>query len=129
MYIYIPEGFSDEGEIARLDKAAFGTKQGARRFYDFSAETLIKTGMKQCTIEPCLFRFNRSKDEECFLLQYYDDSLIAGTKEAIRQLQHKLNKHFKCKFQKPKDFLGMDIEHKALGQITLSMRNYNKHLT
>jgi hypothetical protein len=76
--------------------------------------------MKQRTIEPCLCRFNPSKDEECFLLQYVDDSLIAGTKEAIRQLQHKLNKHFKYKFQKPKDFLGMDIEHKELGQITLS---------
>jgi hypothetical protein len=102
VYIYIPEGFPGEGEIAKLDKAAYGTKQGARRFYDFSAETLIKIGMKKCTIEPCLFRFNPSKDEECFLLQYVDDSLIAGTKEAIRQLQHKLNKHFKCKFQKPK---------------------------
>ncbi len=84
--------------------------------------------MKQCTIEPCLFRFNPSKDEECFLLQYVDDSLIAGTKEAIRQLQHKLNKHFKCKFQKPKDFPGMDIEHKALGEITLSMSTFTEKL-
>ncbi len=64
VYIYISEGFPGEGEIARLDKAAYGTKQGARRFYDFSAETLIKIGMKQCTIEPCLFRFNPSKDED-----------------------------------------------------------------
>jgi hypothetical protein len=129
VYIYIPEGFPGEGEIARLDKAAYGTKQGARRFYDFSAETLIKIGMKQCSIEPCLFQFNPSKGEECFLLQYVDDSLIARTKEAIRQLQHKLNKHlFKCKFQKPKDFLGMDIEHKALGQVTLSMSTFTEKL-
>jgi hypothetical protein len=63
MYIYIPEGFPGEDEITRLDKAAYGTKQGARRFYDFPAETLIKIGMKQCTIEPCLFRSNTSKDE------------------------------------------------------------------
>jgi hypothetical protein len=85
VYIYIPEAFPGEGKIARLDKAAYGTKQGARRFYDFLAETLIKIGMKQCTIEPCLFLFNPSKGEECFLLQNVDDSLIAGTKEAIRQ--------------------------------------------
>jgi hypothetical protein len=69
--------------------------------------------MKQCTIEPCLFRFNPSKDEECFLLQYVDDSLIAGTQEAIRQLQHKLNKQFKCKFQK---------------NITLSMHTFTDKL-
>ncbi len=71
----------------------------------------------------------RATYAECFLLQYVDDSLIAGTKEAIRQLQHKLNKHFKCKFQKPKDFLGMDIEHKALGEITLlSMSTFTEKL-
>jgi hypothetical protein len=35
--------FPGEGEIARLDKTAYGTKQGARRFYDFSAETLIRS--------------------------------------------------------------------------------------
>ncbi len=61
-------------------------------------------------------------------LQYVDDSLIAGTKEAIRQLHHKLNKHFKCKYQKPKDFLGMDIEHKTLGEITLSMNTFTEKL-
>jgi hypothetical protein len=32
IYIIIPEGFPGEGEVARLDKAAYGTKQGARRF-------------------------------------------------------------------------------------------------
>jgi hypothetical protein len=58
----------------------------------------------------------------------FDVSLIAGTKEAIREIQHKLNKHFKCKFQKPKDFLGMDIEHKESGQITLSMGTFTEKL-
>jgi hypothetical protein len=32
VYIIIPEGFPGQGEVARLDKAAYGTKQGARRF-------------------------------------------------------------------------------------------------
>jgi hypothetical protein len=88
VYIYIPDGFPGEGEIARLDKAAYGTKQGARRFYDFSAETLIKIGMKQCTIEPCLFRFNPSKDEECFLLQYERDK--SSDKTVTTQIEQAL---------------------------------------
>jgi hypothetical protein len=37
VYIIIPEGFPGRGEIARLRKAAYGTKQGARRFYDYTA--------------------------------------------------------------------------------------------
>jgi hypothetical protein len=32
VYIYIPPGFPNAGDIARLRKAAYGTKQGARRF-------------------------------------------------------------------------------------------------
>jgi hypothetical protein len=36
VYILIPEGFPAQGEVVRLrSKAAYGTKQGARRFYDY----------------------------------------------------------------------------------------------
>ena len=124
VHIIIPAGFPGQGEVARLDKAAYGTKQGARRFYDHAASTLKEIGMKQCAYEPCLFRYVLRPGEECFLLQYVDDSLIAGTKKAIESLKEKLRTKFKCKFQIPKDFLGMDIEHVKLGEIKLSMRTF-----
>ena len=57
VYIIISEGFEGQGQIARLRKAAYGTKQGARRFYDHTALTLAKIGLKQCPNEPCLFRY------------------------------------------------------------------------
>ena len=108
VYIIIPEGFDGAGQIARLRKAAYGTKQGARRFYDHTALTLAKIGLKQCPNEPCLFRYLYD-NEECYLLQYVDDSLLSGTPKALKHLQKELQKHFKCKFVKPKDFLGLDI--------------------
>jgi hypothetical protein len=37
-----------------------------------------------------------------------DDSLIAGTSRAVSKLQEEMKKHFKCKFIKPKDFLGLE---------------------
>jgi hypothetical protein len=121
VYIIVPEGFSGEGEVARLDKAAYGTKQGARRCYEHSASTLKDIGMIQCEYEPCLFRYVLEEGQECFLLQYVDDSLT-GTMKAVKDLKAKLKKKFKCKFQMPKDFLGMDIEHTKLGETRLSMR-------
>ncbi len=45
VYIIIPEGFEGAGQIARLRKAAYGTKQGARRFYDHTALTLATIGL------------------------------------------------------------------------------------
>jgi hypothetical protein len=75
VYIIIPEGFDGAGQIARLRKAAYGTKQGARRFYDHTALTFSQIGLKQCPNEPCLFRF-LYEGEECYLLQYVDDSFF-----------------------------------------------------
>jgi hypothetical protein len=54
VYIIIPEGFEGQGQIARLRKAAYGR---ARRFYDHTALTLSQIGLKQCSNEPCLFRY------------------------------------------------------------------------
>jgi hypothetical protein len=42
VFIIIPEGFPRSGEIARLSKAAYGTKQGARRFYDHTTNILTQ---------------------------------------------------------------------------------------
>jgi hypothetical protein len=124
VYIIVPESFPGQGEVARLDKAAYGTKQGARRFYDHSAATLKEIGMTQCPYEPCLFRYVLSPGEECFLLQYVDDSLISRTQRAIESLEEKLKQKFKWQFQVPKDFLGMDIEHVKRGEIRLSIRAF-----
>jgi hypothetical protein len=109
-YIIIPEGFPGQGEIARLKKikAAYGTKQGARRFYDYTASVFKHIGLLQCTLEPCLFRY-LVEDSECFLLQYVDDSLIAGQPKAMFNLQEEMQRYFKCKFVPPKDFLGLDM--------------------
>jgi hypothetical protein len=128
VYIIIPEGFPNAGQIARLRKAAYGTKQGARRFYDHTALTLTQMGMQQCANEPCLFRYVH-ESEECFLLQYVDDSLLSGTPKALDHLKRQLMKHFKCKFVKPKDFLGLDIDHPTLGEITLSMKSFTTKMT
>jgi hypothetical protein len=100
VYIIIPEGLEGQGQIARLRKAAYGTKQGARRFYDLTALTLAKISPKQCPNEPCLFRY-LYEGEECFLFQYVDYSLISETTKVLNHLKQELQKHFKCKFVIP----------------------------
>jgi hypothetical protein len=60
----------------------------------------------------------------CFLLQYVDDALISGDPKAVEQLKEEMRKSLQCKFDKPKDFLGLDITHKEPGEITLSMHTF-----
>ncbi len=127
VYIYIPEGFPGQEEIARLRKAAYGTKQGARRFYDYTATVLKHIGLTQCPTEPCLFRY-LTQEGEFFLIQYVDDSLIAGQPKAIEKLESEMKKYFKCKFVNPKDFLGLDLSLPNPGKITLSMSTFTSKM-
>ena len=127
VFIIIPDGFPRAGEVARLNKAAYGTKQGARRFYDHTANVLKEIGLTQCPNEPCLFRY-LYEGEEAFLIQYVDDSLIAGKDKAVNKLQAELKRFFQCKFNPPKDFLGLDLSNPRKGEITLSMTSFTEKM-
>jgi hypothetical protein len=128
VYIYIPPGFPHEGDIARLRKAAYGTKQGARRFYDYTVTVLTHIGFTKCPNDPCLFRYLHTDGSACFLLQYVDDALIAGDQPAVDSVQNELKKYFQCKFQTPKDFLGLDLQIPTPGEITLSMKTFTSKM-
>jgi hypothetical protein len=127
VYIVIPEGFPNAGDIARLRKAAYGTKQGARRFYDHTANIFKQIGLIQCPNEPCLFRYLLN-DAEAFIIQYVDDSLIAGQPTAVKKLKEELAKYFQCKFNPPQDFLGLDVTQPKKGEITLSMATFTNRM-
>jgi hypothetical protein len=83
--------------------------------------------MKQCPTEPCLFRYLHN-NEECFLIQYVDDSLIAGQPHAIEHLKQQMRKYFKCKFIQPQDFLGLDLKITRPGLISLSMHTFTSKM-
>jgi hypothetical protein len=127
VYIVIPQGFQGEkGEVAKLDKATYGTKQGARRFYDHTVQVLTQIGFTQCPNEPCLFRYLKN-DDAAFLILYVDDALISGPETIVKDIQQQLTKHFDVKFSKPKDFIGLDLTHQDNGTITLSMHTLHLH--
>jgi hypothetical protein len=51
--------------------------------------SLKKVGMVQCPDELCLFRYLINGDE-AFIIQYLDDSLIAGQPKAVKKLKEEL---------------------------------------
>jgi hypothetical protein len=79
VYSYIPDGFPGVHEIARLRKAAYGTKQGAKRFYDYTAQVLHEIGLTQCPSDPCLFRY-LYEGSECFLPSSYNMWMILSSR-------------------------------------------------
>ncbi len=77
VYTIIPTGFDGAGEVAKLEKATYGTKQGARRFYDHTVKVLTEIGFTQCPSEPCLFRYLKH-DSAAFLIVPID-VCVAGS--------------------------------------------------
>ncbi len=69
------------------------------------------------------YRYLTTKDA-AFLILYVDDVLISGTQPIVEEIQRKLKQHVDVKFSKPKDFIGLDIDHKEDGTITLSMNTF-----
>jgi hypothetical protein len=124
VFIYIPQGFPGAGEIARLDKATYGTKQGARRFYDHTIKVLTQIGFEQCSTEPCLFRYLGNHEDAVFLILYLNDALISGSKKLVETIKEKLKHYFDCNFAPPKDFLGLDVHHDKDHTIRLAMKTY-----
>jgi hypothetical protein len=64
VYIYIPQGFPGAGEVALLVKAAYGTKQGARRFYDHTATSVQRNwtnSMPYRTVSTPIRFYNRRR--------------------------------------------------------------------
>jgi hypothetical protein len=68
-------------------------------------------------------------DEAAFLLLYVDDALIAGHKHIVHTIEKKIMIYFDSKFNLPKDFLGLDVNHDIdRGTIELSMSTFTKKL-
>jgi hypothetical protein len=96
-------------------------------FYDHTVNVFSTIGFTQCPNEPCLFRYLKH-DDAAFLILYVDDALISGPLHLVEEIQKQLKQHFDVKFSKPKDFIGLDIEHKTNGTIILSMKTFTTKL-
>ncbi len=78
-------------------------------------------------MEPCLYRY-LDTNGECFILLYVDDALLSGTKKTVEHIQGEISKHFKCKFNSPKDFLGVNISTSTPGLTSLSMTAFTEKM-
>jgi hypothetical protein len=121
--IVIPDGFPGAGEVALLEKGLYGTKQGSRRFYDHTDQVFKTIGLKPCPNEPCIYRY-LDDDGACFVLLCVDDALLTGDPTTVQHIQRELTKHFKCKFNPPLDFLGLDITTNTPGKTSLSIISF-----
>lgn len=116
IYMSIPEGFQNAGEVCRLNKALYGLKQAPfcwnKKFDCFiRTEQFIKSKS-----DPCLY-LKKLSESNIYLLLYVDDIIIVSdNKREINDLKVKLQNKFEMQdMRKLKNFLGINIKFDEKG--------------
>jgi hypothetical protein len=72
------------GPIQKLQKGLYGLKQAGRIWNNKLVDILLKIGLQQTQIEPCLF-FKRNQKEFLYLLVYVDDIVMVTNSPNLEQ--------------------------------------------
>jgi hypothetical protein len=110
VFIVIPPGFPDAGQIAKLKKALYGLKQSSRAWNDKLVNYLKSKGFQISTADPCLFIFE-FQSQIGYLAAYVDDFLLAGKQDVVATMKSILFAEFAMKDLGPvNNIIGIQIE-------------------
>jgi hypothetical protein len=76
LYIDPPAGWKcEKGNVLKVEKALYGTKQAGRSWYEQIKDFLINViGLIMCKSDTCIFR---SKDSNLMIILYVDDAIVS----------------------------------------------------
>ena len=137
IYVKIPEGYkmpetynptSQSMYSIKLQRPLYGLKQSRCMWYNHLSEYLLKEGLKNNPICPCIFINNNQKKEFWFaiVVVYVDDLNLMGTPKELAKITNCLKNEFEMKdLGKTKFCLGLQIEHLP-NEILIHQSTYTK---
>eukprot|EP00984_Skeletonema_dohrnii_P014730 scaffold6241_cov78-Skeletonema_dohrnii-CCMP3373.AAC.4 len=120
IYMQMPRGFKQEGKCFRLKRSLYGLRQAPRAFHTYLVKAFEKQGLKQSTLDPCLFI-----GEKVTAVTFVDDCLFWAKDEkdfTAVMVALRNDKEFGLLLEKEGDaagFLGVDLK-KENGQIVMT---------
>ena len=113
-YIAQPEGYETKGSkhVCKLLKSLYGTKQGARQWYEYLHEYLISCGFNRSPDDHCVYH-KKEGNKITIILIYVDDIIIIGNnQETINEVKNTFKSKFSMKEMGPlRYFVGMEINY------------------
>jgi len=123
LYLRLPDGFeqpSGRGEcLLRLIKSLYGLRQAPRYWNQTLHDWLIKYGLKQSTVDPCLYYI----PNQLWVVFWVDDFLIMASSTQLKNaFKSAISQQFKMRDLGPiSNFLGMQVTRdRAARTLTLS---------
>ena len=115
LYMYLPEGYSNELQIVKLEKSIYGLKQAGRCWFNKLRQHLIKNKYEQCPADQCVFKMGEGKDMVIIAI-YVDDCLITGSEKRVSELIRVLASQFEMQHTGPlRWILSMEVKNTKEG--------------
>ena len=129
IYMDPPEEMKVEGMIWKLNKAVYGTMDGARVWYMKLDKVLKELGCTKSLVDPCLYLYRGEKFTKGFLLLHVDDITYAGDSYFENHVMRRICEVFKIGRHEADSFIytGLNIG-KTDGSITLDQVTYIESL-
>ncbi len=130
IYMTQPEGFEqgDENTVCLLKKSLYGLKQAPRCWNKRFSTFLKKFNFTPSICDSSVFIGNY-KGSRVYLCLYVDDGLLVGeNKEVLKSILNEIEHEFEIKTSEVGVFVGIEIDRKEDGSITLGQKGFIKSL-
>ena len=132
IFCYPPNGFAEfPGQLLKLSKMLYGSKQAAALWYNLINTFLIELGFQSSEMDPCFYRRDVSVTVpngpscDAIIILHVDDMRVAGEAQVLEDLHSKLYAKFEITTSDSGRFLGMDAEYDlAKGVLRMHMSTY-----
>ena len=119
IFVHPPKGQSDfPGQILKLSKMLYGSKQAAALWYNLLNTFLLKMGFLASPMDPCFYRrpCDISSDSDgprsdAIIILHVDDMRVAAGPEVLSWVHDQLFNEFQITTSDSGRFLGMDTEY------------------
>ena len=134
IFVYPPRGNMEfPGQILKLSKMLYGTKQAAALWFNLLDTFLKKLGFISSYFDPCFYRrpisvnCNDPDMAQCdaLVILHVDDMRVAALPNVLKEIHDKLYDEFQITTSDTGRFLGMDTDYKLdTGVLKMHMGTY-----
>jgi hypothetical protein len=119
IFVYPPKGQSDfPGQLLKLSKMLYGSKQAAALWFNLLNAFLIKLGFQASFMDPCFYRRPSvigddptAPRSDAIIILHVDDMRVAASPAVIKIIHDQLYEEFQITTSDTGRFLGMDTEY------------------
>jgi hypothetical protein len=134
IFVYPPRGNVEfPGQILKLSKMLYGSKQAAALWFNLLDTFLKKLGFISSYFDPCFYRrpITQNVDDpdlnqcDALIILHVDDMRVAAEPEVLKDIHDKLYSEFQITTSDTGRFLGMDTEYDITkGILKMHMSTY-----